>query len=51
VPTGWQAGRNLSLLDFVGSSIQSTGIYAKISDVRRERVAAHIELAREVAKI
>jgi integrase len=32
-------------------SIQSTGVYAKISDARRERVAAQLELAREVAKI
>ena len=32
-------------------SIQSTGVYAKISDAKRERVAAYLELSREVAKI
>jgi site-specific recombinase XerD len=32
-------------------SIKSTQVYAKISDAKRERVAAQIELSREVAKI
>jgi site-specific recombinase XerD len=47
------AGQSLEYVqDHLGHrSIQSTGVYAKISDARRERVAAHIELAREVAKI
>jgi len=47
------AGQSLEYVqDHLGHrSIQSTGVYAKISDARRERVAAQIELAREVAKI
>ena len=47
------AGQSLEYVqDHLGHrSIQSTGVYAKISDARRERVAAHIEWAREVAKI
>jgi site-specific recombinase XerD len=32
-------------------SIKSTQVYAKISDAKRERVAAQIELSRDVAKI
>jgi type 1 fimbriae regulatory protein FimB len=32
-------------------SIKSTGVYAKISDAKRERVAYQIELSQEVAKI
>src|SRR5712692_177485 len=47
------AGQSLEYVqDHLGHrSIQSTGVYAKISDAKRERVAAQIELAREVAKI
>jgi site-specific recombinase XerD len=47
------AGQSLEYVqDHLGHrSIQSTQVYAKISDARRERVAAQIELAREVAKI
>ena len=47
------AGQSLEYVqDHLGHrSIQSTGVYAKISDARRERVAAQLELAREVAKI
>ena len=32
-------------------SIRSTGVYARISDAKRERVAYQIELSRDVAKI
>src|SRR5215831_8423740 len=47
------AGQSLEYVqDHLGHrSIQSTGVYAKISDAKRERVAAHLELSREVAKI
>jgi site-specific recombinase XerD len=47
------AGQSLEYVqDHLGHrSIKSTGVYAKISDAKRERVAAQIELAREVAKI
>ena len=47
------AGQSLEYVqDHLGHrSIQSTQVYAKISDARRERVAAQIEMAREVAKI
>ncbi len=47
------AGQSLEYVqDHLGHrSIKSTGVYAKISDARRERVAAQLELAREVAKI
>jgi type 1 fimbriae regulatory protein FimB len=47
------AGQSLEYVqDHLGHrSIQSTGVYAKISDAKRERVAAQLELAREVAKI
>lgn len=47
------AGQSLEYVqDHLGHrSIQSTGVYAKISDAKRERVAAQIELSREVAKI
>ncbi len=47
------AGQSLEYVqDHLGyRSIKSTGVYAKISDAKRERVAAQIELAREVAKI
>jgi len=47
------AGQSLEYVqDHLGHrSIQSTGVYAKISDAKRERVSAQIELAREVAKI
>jgi len=47
------AGQSLEYVqDHLGHrSIQSTQVYAKISDAKRERVAAQIELAREVAKI
>jgi site-specific recombinase XerD len=47
------AGQSLEYVqDHLGHrSIQSTGVYAKISDAKRERVAAYLELSREVAKI
>ncbi|HJY81180.1 MAG TPA: tyrosine-type recombinase/integrase [Candidatus Binatia bacterium] len=47
------AGQSLEYVqDHLGHrSIQSTGVYAKISDAKRERVAAQLELAQEVAKI
>src|SRR5262249_38110208 len=47
------AGQSLEYVqDHLGHrSIQSTGVYAKISDAKRERVAAQLERAREVAKI
>src|SRR6266852_8031069 len=47
------AGQSLEYVqDHLGHrSIKSTGVYAKISDAKRERVAAQLELAREVAKI
>src|SRR3989442_13756459 len=47
------AGQSLEYVqDHLGhKSIKSTGVYAKISDSKRERVAAQIELAHEVAKI
>jgi type 1 fimbriae regulatory protein FimB len=47
------AGQSLEYVqDHLGHrSIQSTSVYAKISDAKRERVAAQIELSREVAKI
>ena len=47
------AGQTLEYVqDHLGHrSIKSTGVYAKISDAKRERVAAQTQLAREVAKI
>jgi site-specific recombinase XerD len=47
------AGQTLEYVqDHLGhKSIKSTGVYAKISDAKRERVAYQIELSREVAKI
>jgi site-specific recombinase XerD len=47
------AGQTLEYVqDHLGhKSIKSTGVYAKISDAKRERVAYQIELSQEVAKI
>ena len=47
------AGQSLEYVqDHLGHrSIQSTQVYAKISDAKRERVAAQIELSDDVAKI
>lgn len=47
------AGQSLEYVqDHLGHrSIQSTQVYAKISDAKRERVAVQVELSREVAKI
>jgi type 1 fimbriae regulatory protein FimB len=47
------AGQPLEYVqDHLGhKSIKSTGVYAKISDAKRERVAAQIEVSPEVAKI
>ncbi len=47
------AGQSLEYVqDHLGHrSIKSTGVYAKISDAKRERVAYQIEIAPEVAKV
>lgn len=47
------AGQSLEYVqDHLGhKSIKSTGVYARISDAKRERVAYQIELSQEVAKI
>lgn len=47
------AGQPLEYVqDHLGhKSIKSTGVYARISDAKRERVAYQIELSQEVAKI
>jgi integrase len=47
------AGQSLEYVqDHLGhKSIRSTGVYARISDAKRERVAYQIELSKDVAKI
>ena len=47
------AGQPLEYVqDHLGhKSIRSTGVYARISDAKRERVAYQIELSRDVAKV
>ena len=47
------AGQALEYVqDHLGhKSIRSTGVYARVSDAKRERVAYQIELSREVAKV
>jgi site-specific recombinase XerD len=47
------AGQSLEYVqDHLGhKSIKSTGVYARISDAKRERVAYQIELSQEIAKI